>query len=226
MTTPYLGDLLSSEKYEWTRQVALKDRVFRTFDSLMRVSGSPGMAPGMSLLDLGSAAGALVEVAKNHGLNARGLDVTDGIDFEKDRLPVEDASIDVVTLVAVIEHLRSPDNLLRETLRVLKPGGAFIAVTPNWRFSYREFFDDPTHVRAYTDKSLKSLLRSFGFVRADVVPWLVCKPAWMWHAPGAFHLARFIPFRGQSSRFIPGLFKGQSKSLLAIGFRDPASDCV
>ncbi|MBA3656920.1 MAG: class I SAM-dependent methyltransferase [Gemmatimonadaceae bacterium] len=220
--TPYLGALLATEKYGRTAQLVLKERVFRTFDRLLVSCNSSGMTPGKRLLDLGSAGGALVDVATANGLEAVGLDVTDGLDFESDDLPLPDAHFDVVTLVAVIEHLREPAKLLRETLRVLKPGGAFIIVTPNWRYSYRNFFDDPTHLRPYTEKSLGYLLTSFGFDGVDVVPWLVCKPAWMWRAPYAFQLARLIPFRGQASRLIPRFLKGQSKSLLGIGFRKPA----
>ena len=36
-------------------------------------------------------------------------------------------------------------------------------LTPNWRFCVRDFFDDPTHVRPYSDKSLSMLLRLSGF---------------------------------------------------------------
>ena len=95
----------------------------------------------------------MVEVARSRGLEARQLDVTDNIDFETDALPLADNSVDVVTAVSLIEHLRSPRMLLAETLRVLKPGGTMILVPPNWRYSYREFFDDPTHVHPYTDRS-------------------------------------------------------------------------
>jgi SAM-dependent methyltransferase len=226
MATNYLRTLLTTDKYASSKQLGLKDRVFRTFDSLLKTANGSGLEAGQHLLDLGSADGALVQVARSKGLIARGLDVTDRIDFEKDPLPVADNSVDVVTLVAVIEHLRSPDNLLQETMRVLKPGGAFILVTPNWRFEYRRFFDDPTHVRPYTETSIRFLLRSFGFVKTDVVPWLVCKPAWMWHAPFAFQFARLIPFRGTAPRMIPGFLKGKSKSILAIGFKSSTDSSV
>jgi SAM-dependent methyltransferase len=219
MSKNYLSTLLNTQKYELSAQLELKDRAFRTFDSLLRVSNAVGLRAGQHLLDLGSADGALVKVARSHGLIASGLDITDKIDFEKDPLPVIDSSVDVVTFVAVIEHLHSPENVLLEVMRVLKSGGAFILVTPNWRFSYRNFYDDPTHVRPYTEKSIRFLLNSYGFARVDVVPWLVCKPTWMWHAPFAFQLARFIPFRGTASRLVPGFLRGQSKSILAIGFK-------
>jgi SAM-dependent methyltransferase len=54
-------------------------------------------------------------------------------DVEKsERLPFDDAAVDVVTMLAVFEHI--PPNaltpLLAETRRVLRPGGRFVMTTP------------------------------------------------------------------------------------------------
>lgn len=222
MTHDYLNALLASDKYQASRQVLLKERVFTTFDALRRHAGLAGLERGQGLLDLGTADGALVRVARERGLDAHGLDVTDGIDFETDRLPFDDNTFDTVTGVSLIEHLRSPTVMLRETLRVLKPGGAMILVTPNWRYSYKIFYNDPTHVHPYTDTSIRFLLKGAGFEPVRVVPWLVCKPAWMWEAPMAFTLARLIPFRWSQKRYIPEFLKGQSKSILALGVKPGA----
>ncbi len=54
-------------------------------------------------------------------------------DIEADeRLPFEDESIDVITILAVVEHLDRPvlSKLCQEAHRVLRPGGQFIATTP------------------------------------------------------------------------------------------------
>lgn len=217
MTNEYLNALLKSEKYQLDKQYQLKQRVFTTFDSLLRHAGRPGLESGRKLLDLGSADGALVRVAQDHGLESHGLDVTDGINFETDRFPHDDDTFDVVTGVSLIEHLHSPGMMFRETLRVLKPGGSIILVTPNWKFSFRDFFDDPTHVHPYSPASLKFALGAAGFQDARVVPWLVCKPAWMWDLRYAFQFARMIPFRGSQNPLIPDALKGKSKSILALG---------
>jgi len=93
--TTYLDSLLTTDKYARQNQLRLEARVFRTFDALLRVSGSEGHVAGRSLLDLGSADGALIKVVREHGLTARGLDVTDGVNFETGALPVPTASVDV-----------------------------------------------------------------------------------------------------------------------------------
>lgn len=53
-------------------------------------------------------------------------------------IPYEDEAFDVVTLLAVIEHLPdSPSKLMSEIRRVLKPGGTLIVDTPNSASIYK-----------------------------------------------------------------------------------------
>lgn len=52
-------------------------------------------------------------------------------DIEAEPLPLEAGSVDVVALIAVIEHLVEPIGVLREIRRVLRPGGRLIMDTPN-----------------------------------------------------------------------------------------------
>ncbi|HWE43864.1 MAG TPA: class I SAM-dependent methyltransferase [Gemmatimonadaceae bacterium] len=46
-------------------------------------------------------------------------------------LPWADATFDLVSANMVVEHLSDPEAVFREVRRVLKPGGAFVFVTPN-----------------------------------------------------------------------------------------------
>jgi ubiquinone/menaquinone biosynthesis C-methylase UbiE len=54
------------------------------------------------------------------------------------RLPFADGSFDLVTANMVMEHLANPAEQLAEIARVLRPGGVFVAVTPN-RLGYQAF---------------------------------------------------------------------------------------
>lgn len=47
------------------------------------------------------------------------------------KLPFPDASFDVVTMLAVLEHLEYPVDILSDISRVLKPGGGLIATVPS-----------------------------------------------------------------------------------------------
>lgn len=85
------------------------------------------------------------------------------LDFEKDRFPSTDDYFDVVLSFHVIEHLANPDNYLKEIRRVLKPGGHFFLVTPDWRKQFRTFWRDPTHVHPYDKESLGRIFKSYEF---------------------------------------------------------------
>lgn len=70
-------------------------------------------------------------------------------------LPLEDASADVITSADVIEHLTDPAQHLRDIGRVLKPGGALVLTTPQWRADGRW---DSRHEREYRSEELRALL--------------------------------------------------------------------
>jgi SAM-dependent methyltransferase len=113
------------------------------------------------------------------------FDLEEGFSF-----PAE--SFDVVTAFEVIEHVvSSPRRLLREALRVLKPGGLLYIGTPNvcaWAKVRRMFaqvhpYDASAysadfserhpmcHVYEYDPWTLKELVRSEGFIVQDCATW-------------------------------------------------------
>ena len=83
-----------------------------------------------------------------------------------------DAQFDVVLASNVLEHF-DPDAaaaLTADVYRLLRPGGRFIVVQPNFRHAYRSYFDDYTHRSVFTDVSLANLLRAQGFRIVRVMP--------------------------------------------------------
>jgi len=77
----------------------------------------------------------------------------------------EDNSMDVVFASNLFEHLERPEfySALAEVHRVLKIGGKLLCLQPNFRYCYREYHDDFTHVQIFTDRSLSEVLESFDF---------------------------------------------------------------
>lgn len=81
-----------------------------------------------------------------------------------DLSPLPTASMDVVFASNLLEHL-DDDPLaatLSEVMRVLKPGGRFIVMQPNFALAWRNYFDDFTHRRIFTHISLRDVLRAQG----------------------------------------------------------------
>ena len=73
--------------------------------------------------------------------------------------PLPDKSFDIVFTKSVIEHVENWENFLSEISRVLKPGGLVVVMTPNWNSQRTNFYDDPTHIRPYTLRTLDRVLR-------------------------------------------------------------------
>lgn len=62
-------------------------------------------------------------------------------------LPLETASMDVITAFQFIEHIHDRLGFMKEVYRVLKPGGIFLCSTPNAKMSIAR---NPFHVHEYT----------------------------------------------------------------------------
>lgn len=85
------------------------------------------------------------------------------------KLPFEDATFDVVTMLAVLEHIEKEQDILREIYRVLVPGGKLIITVPSvWSQPVLEFMayklrivseaEIRDHKRYYNREKLKKVL--------------------------------------------------------------------
>lgn len=75
---------------------------------------------------------------------------------------VSDFSVDVVFSSNLFEHLTDNDldKTMNEIKRVLKEGGRLILMQPNYKLSYKNYFDDYTHKKVFSDVSLEGFLLS------------------------------------------------------------------
>jgi SAM-dependent methyltransferase len=111
-------------------------------------------------------------------------------------------SFDAVLASNLLEHFE-PDAaaaLAGQVAGVLKPGGRFIVIQPNFRYAWWQYFDDYTHRAVFTDVSLPAMLRSQGFAIAAAQP-------------------RFLPYsmRDRSIPFARWLVKAYLRSPVRIG---------
>lgn len=97
------------------------------------------------VLDVGSGCGELLVAARQEGLEATGLEVSDsmigfaraqnGVELKK--MTIEEAAanwpqaFDGVILNAVLEHVYNPDSMIEAASRLLKPGGLLYIDVPN-----------------------------------------------------------------------------------------------
>lgn len=83
---------------------------------------------------------------------------------EDGRLPFSDATFDKAMVVHALDHCADAAELLRETWRVLAPGGRLLAIVPNRRGLWSQSELSPFgYGRPYSRGQLKGLLRSAQF---------------------------------------------------------------
>lgn len=122
---------------------------------------------GQRLVDLGCGTGVHIKEFKRDILDCMGVDKKD-CNLEYEELPISNiihpkGYFDNAFCKSVIEHINNPDNLIKQTYRILKPEGVFVIMTPDWKSQMSHFWDDYTHVHPYTRKSLMNLFKIHGF---------------------------------------------------------------
>ena len=164
-------------------------------DELFRARILQRLNPDSQVLDLGAGAGIVAQMNfKNSVRRACGVDLDprvvdnpylhDAKVSSGERIPYGDAEFDVVFSDNVLEHLDHPAAVFAEVFRVLRPGGYFLAKTPNrWHYmpviarmtphSFHSFFNRlrgratvdtfPTRYRANSPGQMRKLAAQTGF---------------------------------------------------------------
>ncbi len=145
---------------------------------LERLTGEPD---GRPLLDVGAYTGVFVEIAKDHGWDAWGLEPSSwavrearsrGLHMVQGTLETADLpdnAFDVVTLWDVIEHLTDPREALIQARRVLSSDGLLVVHTididslfarlmgPHWPWLME------MHIYYFSRRTLRMMLEQCGF---------------------------------------------------------------
>ena len=167
------------------------------------------MKKGMRLLEPGCGRGEFLLNFKNLGMEVFGLDLSEEAqsfskdielsicNLECDDIPYPDNYFDIIYSKSFLEHLRSPDNYLKECYRVLKPGGTLLTLVPDWESNYKIYFDDYTHVSPYTSMGLKDAYKIFGYTEIKVIKFRQLPIVWKYpflNYVSAF-ISPFVPVR-------------------------------
>ncbi|HLP78743.1 MAG TPA: methyltransferase domain-containing protein [Candidatus Paceibacterota bacterium] len=140
--------------------------------------------PEGKLLDVGCGWGAFLLNGRQHGFDVSGLEITRkaaGYANQSLQIPVKTTqfletdyapdSHNVVTMLHVFEHLPYPKQALEKVFQILKPGGMFCGIVPNFSsfcsqaLGERWYWLDPNyHYVHYTPATLRKHLENAGFV--------------------------------------------------------------
>jgi len=148
---------------------------------------------GGTLLDVGCGTGSLWPYLRDHFDRYVGADVVrydgfpDGaafypVDLDTGRVPLPDASADVVAAVETIEHLENPRAFVRELVRLARPGGWVVVTTPNQlsllskltlvvKNQFNAFQEPcyPAHLTALLEVDLRRIAAECGLTEAAVL---------------------------------------------------------
>ncbi len=163
----------------------IRDRLFDYIPLMQDAGAGTDERP---ILDIGCGRGEWLELMKDEGLTAKGLDLNSvlvtqcrekGFDVgENDALTylrsLSDNSLGAITSFHLIEHLDFDTRvaLFDESVRVLKPGGVALFETPNPRnllVGACNFWADPTHLRPLYPETHQFLMEYRGFCKVELL---------------------------------------------------------
>ena len=179
------------------------------------------MSQDEKILELVCGRGEFINAFINQGLDGYGLDSSESskkkfpniklniTNLDKDsKLPYEDSKFDYIFSKSFIEHFYDADFIFEEAYRILKPNGILISLTPDWEDNFKIFYDDHTHKRPYTLKSLKYIHTNHNFKIKEIKKFKQLPSTWNKNI-----LIRYLFFfLSEATKFLtPSKLKNKSK---------------
>ena len=179
------------------------------------------MKLGMKFLDNGCGRGEFLGAFARLGLETYGTDIVQGckqtqlVNLNQDELPFPEGTFDVVFSKSVIEHIEKQEHYMQEMRRVLKEDGLLIILVPDWKTQCIIFYEDPTHIHPYTQKSIDRLLNMMGFREVSSEEFIQLPQVWKY--PILKIVCRTLQFLGPVKRVYKNKFFRFSRELMILG---------
>lgn len=143
--------------------------------------------PGDAALEIGCASGYFLDLIRDRVASVAGVETHAelreyarqiGIDVRDDLAKCPPASMDLVFVFFVLEHIGDPLAFLAGIRRVCRPGARVMFVVPNVDDAllsvykaphFRDFYFTPAHQFYYSPDTMARLFRKAGFARFDIV---------------------------------------------------------
>ena len=152
---------------------------------------APGVTvnSGMKVVDIGCGDGTYVAFCNRLGAEVTFIDVQEakvraletrlreaghggkieGIVSECDPIPVADGHADLVISTEVLEHVKDPEKVLREIVRIGAPDATYCLTVPDGRAEMMvknlappEYFEEPNHINIFSSDDFEELVESCG----------------------------------------------------------------
>lgn len=169
--------ILREASHEYAQVYADYIRVLRR--QLLR--HGPGF-DGLRALDIGCFTGGFLQMLQAHGVDVYGLELQgEAVAIANEHLPgrvvqadidtadLPNKTFDIVSLLAVVEHVSNPIRLLRRSAELLRSGGFMIVQTPNsGSFLARAMrglwplYAPVEHIHLFSRQSLERALNNVG----------------------------------------------------------------
>lgn len=207
---PVFDDLKTRYQDEYFHYELVNDKPFfelmrKGLDDIRFDLIEASTSPPRRALDIGCATGMLVRYLVDRGWRAEGVEIcAPAARFGRDMRGVtihvgtldsqrfSDDSFDFVHFSHVIEHVPDPRGFLEEVVRITKPGGYVVIVTPNtaslqarlfgrrWRSAIAD------HLNLFSGRTIRRLMeesglsvcmtRTWGGIAAGIAPAIVKRP--------------------------------------------------
>lgn len=204
--------------YQLIRKQAVKSKRKLVCHFSQRKTGNIldyGCGTGAFLAEMKSAGWQVQGMEPDPGARSRAEDLTASTIMDPDMLPtIETASVDVITMWHVLEHVHALHDTLSQVKRILKENGLLVVAVPNHlSHDARHYaqhwaaYDVPRHLHHFSPLSITQLMKIHGLQVREVLP--------LWY--DAFYVSLLSEkYKTGSMRLIPAILTGLISNLKAL----------